>query len=115
MANLVEQADEEVVAWGGILVILGIIFMIGAVGVLAHRRWGRAFGIVLGLMGTIFGIAIIFSAIGWEIFQGVAFDRALSGEEASVGAGIFVTATFLLILLGMFVGRGHFRKTGVEG
>jgi uncharacterized membrane protein (DUF2068 family) len=113
MVDLVEQADEQVVAWGGILVILGIIHMIAAVGVLAHRRWGRAFAIVLGLIGTIFGIAIVFSAVGWEIFQGAEIDTALTGEEGSVAAGVFVAGTYLLILLAMFVGRRHFRKRGV--
>ena len=55
--------------------ILGIIFMIGAVGVLAHRRWGRAFGIVLGLLGTMLGIGIIFAAVGFEILDGATSER----------------------------------------
>ena len=37
----------------------------------------------------------------------------IEGEEASLGGGIFVTATFLLIFLGMFIGRRHFKKMGV--
>lgn len=111
--NLVQQADEQVVATGGILLILGIVLFIGAIGVLAHRKWGRAFAIVLGLLGTLLGIGIIMAAVGFEAMD-VGLDTALTGEEASLGAGVFITATFLLIFLAMFVGRRHFKKRGLE-
>ena len=113
VTDLVERADEQIVATGGILLIIGIMMMIGAVGILAHRKWGRAFGIVLGLLGTLLGIGIIFAAVGVEILDGVDVGTVIEGEEASLGAGIFVTATFLLIFLGMFIGRRQFKKKGV--
>ena len=33
------------------------------VGILAHRSWGRAFGVVLGLLGTILGIGLVISSV----------------------------------------------------
>jgi len=45
---LVAEFNKQVNAYGAVLLIIGIIQMIGGVGVLAHRNWGRAFGILLG-------------------------------------------------------------------
>jgi hypothetical protein len=114
VTELVQRADDEVVATGGILLILGIVMIIGAIGIFAHRKWGRAFGIVIGLLGTILGIGVLIAAIGFEILNGAGYDTVIEGEEASVGAGIVIAGSFLLILLGMLVGRRHFRKKGVE-
>jgi hypothetical protein len=113
--NDIEAVDDRIFAVGGILLIIGIILVIGAIGVFGHRKWGRAFGIVMGLLGTLLGIGIIMSAVGFEALNpDIGLDAAITGEEASLGAGIFVTATFLLIFLGMFVGRRHFKKRGVQ-
>ncbi len=114
MTDLVQKADESIVATGGILLILGIVHMIGAVGIWAHRRWGRAFGIVLGLLGVLTGVGIMFAAVGFEAID-VGLDVAMKGEESSLAGGFFVFATYLLILVGMIVGRRQFKKKGVEG
>ena len=37
------------------------------VGVLAHRNWGRAFGIVLGLLGTIWGVGLLLTSVRFDI------------------------------------------------
>ena len=112
--DLAAQADEQIVAVGGIALILGLIQVIGAIGIFGHRKWGRAFGIILGLLGTLVGLGIITFAAGFEALD-VGLDEAIKGEEASLGASILVTASYLLIFLAMFVGRRHFRKRGVEG
>ena len=112
--ELVEQADQQITATGGILAILGIILMIAAVGIWAHRRWGRAFGIVLGLLGTILGIGILVVAVGFEALD-VGLDQATTGESASIGAGLLILGTFVLVLVAMIVGRRHFRLRGVSG
>ncbi len=113
MTELVNDAENSIVAVGGILIILGIMHMIGAVGILAHRNWGRAFGIVLGLLGVVLGLGIIFAAVGFEALD-VGLETAMDGEEASLAGGIFVFATYLLILVAMFTGKRQFRKKGVQ-
>jgi len=40
---------------------------------------------------------------------------AITGEEASVGASIFVLACYGLVFIAMFVGRRHFKRKGVQG
>jgi hypothetical protein len=112
--DLADRADEQIVAVGGIALILGLIHLIGAVGIFGHRRWGRAFGIVLGLLGVLVGLGIVTISAGFEALD-VGLDAAIEGEEGSLAAGAVVFFSYLLVLLGMFVGRRHFRKQGVDG
>ena len=110
----VEATEDSIVAVGGILVIVGIIHIIGAVGIFGHRRWGRAFGIVLGLLGILAALGIFTISAGFEAMD-VGLKDAIDGEEASVAASIFVLACYVLVFIAMFVGRRHFRKKGVQG
>jgi hypothetical protein len=114
VSDLVTQADEQIVAVGALLLIVGIAHVIGSIGVFAHRRWGRAFGLVLGVLGILAGVGIILAAVGVESID-VGLDVAMEGEEGSVAGGLFVLVTYLLIFLGVLVGRGHFKRKGVEG
>jgi hypothetical protein len=112
--DLAARADDQIIATGGILLILGLIHLIGAMGIFAHRRWGRAFGIVLGFLGVLVGLGIITVSAGFEALD-VGLDEAIKGEEGSLAASALVLFSYLLVLLGMFVGRRHFKKQGVEG
>ena len=110
----VESAEESIFAFGGILVIVGIIHLIAAVGIFGHRRWGRAFGIVLGILGVLGALGIFTFAAGFEAMD-VGLNDAIQGEENSVAASLFVLACYGLVLVGMITGRRHFKKKGVEG
>ena len=109
----VEAAQERIVAFGGIMLIIGIIHLIAAIGVFGHRRWGRAFAIVLSILGILGALGIFTVSAGFEAMD-VGLNEALKGEEGSVGASIFVLACYLIVFLGMTVGRRHFRKRGVD-
>ena len=109
----VEATEDRIIGFGGILVIIGIIHLIGAIGIFGHRRWGRAFGIVLGLLGVLGALGIFTISAGFEAMD-VGLTQAIEGEEASVAASLFVLGCYLLVLVGMFAGRRHFKKKGVE-
>jgi hypothetical protein len=106
------QADDQIMAVSGILLILGIVQLIAGIGILGHRRWGRAFGIVLGLLGLLAGLGIITISFGFEALD-VGVDEAIKGEEGSLAASGVVFFSYLLVFLGMFVGRRHFRRKGI--
>ena len=110
----IETGEERIVAFGGVLAIVGIIHLIGAIGIFGHRRWGRAFGIVLGLLGILGALGIFTISSGFEAMD-VGLTEAIKGEEASVAASIFVLACYGLVFIAMFVGRRQFTKKGVEG
>jgi uncharacterized membrane protein (DUF2068 family) len=109
----VESAQERIVAFGGILLIIGIVQVIAAVGVFGHRRWGRAFAIVISILGILGALGIFTVSAGFEAMD-VGLDEAIKGEEGSIAASVIVLASYLIVFLGMTVGRRHFRKRGVE-
>ncbi len=111
--DLVEEFNRQANAFGAILLILGIMQTIGSVGILAHRAWGRAFGVVLGLLGTIWGIGLLLSAVRLDVgdFQ---IEGALAGEQSALGASLIVLVSYALVFVSMFVGRRHFRRKGVS-
>ena len=110
---LIDDAIVEQTAVGGIFLMLGILMVIGAVGIWAHRNWGRAAGILLGLLGTFLGAGMVASSIAFELGD-VSVDGALAGETEPLGAALVVLTSFLIVLLAMFVGKRHFRKKGVD-
>ena len=111
--DLVAEVDKQRTAAGLIVLMLGIMQMAGALGILAHRTWGRAFGIVLGLLGTIWGVAMVVSALRTTV-GGYDIDGALADHEYAMGFGILVLVTYLFTFLAMYVGRRHFRRKGVS-
>jgi hypothetical protein len=111
--DLAAKADDQIAAVGSIALIIGIIQVIGAVGIWAHRRWGRAFGIVIGLIGVLAALGIITVSAGFEAMN-VGLDEAIKGEEGSLAASVLVLGSYLLIFLAMYVGRRQFRRKGVE-
>jgi hypothetical protein len=110
--GLVEEFNKQASAYGAILLILGIMQLIGGVGILAHRTWGRAFGVVLGLLGTIWGIGLLLSAVRLDLGD-FRIQGLLAGDEPALGGALIVLLCYALIFLSMFVGRRHFRRKGV--
>ncbi len=110
----VEATEERIFAFGGILLIIGIIHLIAAVGVFGHRRWGRAFAIVLSILGILGALGIFTISAGFEAMD-VGIEAAMEGEGTSVAASFFVLACYLLVFAGMTIGRRHFKKKGVQG
>jgi len=113
ITDLVSEFNKQASSYGAILLILGIMQMIGAVGILAHRAWGRAFGVVLGLVGTIWGIGMILSAVDLDIGD-FAIRGTMAGDQSAAGFALIVFICYTLVFLSMFVGRRHFRKKGVS-
>jgi hypothetical protein len=111
--EFIDFLNREATGSGGVFVMIGILCIVGALGIWAHRGWGRAIGVVIGILGTAAGIAMLVSAILFEAIE-AGLDQALKGELASLGISIVVLVSFLLVLLAMFVGRRHFRKKGVS-
>ena len=89
LIDSVEATEDRIIGFGGILVIIGIIHLIGAIGIFGHRRWGRAFGLVLGLLGILAALGIFTVSAGFEALD-VGLNEAIEGEEQSIGASLFV-------------------------
>ena len=111
--DLVAEFNKQANAYGGLMLILGIIQTIGGVGILAHRKWGRAFGVVLGLLGTIVGVGMVLSSLDLNLGD-QAIKGTFSDEPAAMGGAVLVLVSYAFILLTMFAGKRHFRKKGVS-
>ena len=81
--DLVAEFNKQANAYGALMLILGIMQTIGAVGILAHRAWGRAFGVVLGLLGTILGIGLLVSSVDLNLG-----DQAIKGTFSDETGGV---------------------------
>ena len=113
LIDSVEATEDRIIGFGGILVIIGIIHLIGAIGIFGHRRWGRAFGVVRGLPGIPAALGIFTVSAGLEALD-VGLNESIDGVEQSIGASLFVLICYGFIFLGMIGGRRHFRKKGVQ-
>jgi hypothetical protein len=83
----------------GVLMVIGLLQLIAGVGVLAHKGWGRALGILLGILGLLVSVFAVSTAL--------ALAPGLS-------VPMLVAATLLIgyavILLALFAGGSHFRR-----
>ena len=80
------------------VLVLGIVQMIVAGGVFAHRGWGRWLGIVLALIGTIVG--------AWLTYRVTAGD----GRVASYVAPLAILIPYAVTLLALLFPADHFRR-----
>jgi hypothetical protein len=85
------------------VLVLGIVHMMAAGGVFAHRGWGRWLGIVLGLIGTIVGV--------WLTYRVAAAD----GRFASYVAPLAILIPYGLTLLALLFPGDHFRRGARAG
>jgi hypothetical protein len=111
-SRLVADFNEQAFSYGAILLLIGIIQFIGGVGVFAHRSWGRAFAVVLGLLGILWGIGLVVSSLRLQVGD-QQVDGLLADNQGALAFAVIVLVTYLIVFLGMFVGRRHFRRKGV--
>lgn len=80
-----ENGEAELVALGQlgavVGVVVGLVFLIAAVGVLRSTMWGRPLGIVLGsLSGVLLGLAVLSSPAPWDHSANLGIYQASAGE-----------------------------------
>jgi hypothetical protein len=106
----IDAVQGTFTAGGVILAFLGLLHLVGAVGIWAHRRWGRAIGVVLGLLGTILGIGAVISTLGPTAVGDTTIIGDFSNQQGGLGGSAVWLVSYLVVLLAMFVGRRHFRR-----
>lgn len=113
--NLVDQAGAEadvakairdaIVVVAVIILICGILQILAAIGIWAHKGWGRALGILWGILGTLFGLAA---------FGGARTTVTLNGNttsgEGGIAVALFILVPYAFVLVAMIIGGGHFRR-----
>jgi hypothetical protein len=86
---------------GIVILVIGILHLLAAIFIWAHRDWARYLGLVLAVLGTLLGLAALASPR----------DRS-AGEQAGdpiVGA-LFFLVPYAIALIGLILGGKHFRR-----
>jgi hypothetical protein len=101
-----------VIAIGGVIVVAGILQFVAAAGIWRHQDWARALGLVMAILGGIFGFIVLPTA-----FNPVFTTRGELGQEL-VNLGPNVTSIliglgavpYLLVVVGLLLGGRHFKR-----
>lgn len=82
-----------------VLLLLGVLHLAAAIGMLAHRTWGRFLGFLLATLGTASAGLLLVRAI-----------EPHAGRQMSVIAVLAVLLPYLVTLLALLFPGGHFRQ-----
>jgi hypothetical protein len=97
--ELAEALAGIFAAVGVVALLASLLQVVGAFGMLAHRGWGRAIGLVVGVLGL--------------LFWGLSFVAAL-GASADAGTSLAFTGLFVagygLTVIACVTGGAHFRR-----
>jgi hypothetical protein len=88
----------------GVLIVLGLLEVLTGLFIVAHKGWARAIGIILALVGLVFGVASI------------SFSLALApGFSVQLIGSIVALIGYAFILLMLFAGGRHFHRRNPQG
>lgn len=85
----------------GVVLVVGILHLLAAIGVFAHKNWARALGVLLALLGSVAGALGVYGAL-WFTSQ----DGPMTGVAAVV---VFLVA-YAFTLLALLFGGSHFSR-----
>jgi hypothetical protein len=83
------------------MLVLGILHIVAAGGVLAHRGWGRWLGVLLSLLGVVVGAWLVGRVFGAEVVR-----------PASSLAPLAILVPYSISLLALLFPADHFRRGG---
>jgi hypothetical protein len=93
-----DQLRSLVSASPGALMVLGVLQLLVGAFVLGHRGWARWLGVVLALLGLIFGIVALTSTVA-----------LVPGVSVQLIVAIVFLVAYAFVILALIAGGGHFR------
>ncbi len=82
-----------------LVVFWGLLEVVAAIGMLIHRGWGRALGLIVGVAGALFaGLAVLANV------------TAPDAEAGGIGFSLLLLAGYGLTVLALVTGGEHFRR-----
>ncbi len=82
-----------------VVVFWGILEIVASIGMFLHRGWGRAIGLVVGVVGLIFGVLALLGSVS-------SSDATTGG----IGFSLVFLAGYGLTVLALVTGGEHFRR-----
>jgi hypothetical protein len=81
-----------------VILIFGVLQILAAIGIWAHKGWGRWLGLIFGVLGTLLGLLA------------VATSRSGLSGSSNIGGALFVLVPYAFVLIAMIIGGAHFRR-----
>ncbi len=82
-----------------LVVFWGLLEVVAAIGMFAHRGWGRALGLIVGVVG------VLFTGLGlWGVAMGT------DANAGGLGVSLVLLAGYGLTVLALVTGGEHFRR-----
>jgi hypothetical protein len=105
--SVADSIHNVIVVVGVVILIIGLLQLLSALGVWLHKSWARILGILFGILGTLFGLAAV---------AGAAQDRT-GVSSANTGNGmagaLVILISYAFILVVLIIAGGHFRRDRV--
>jgi hypothetical protein len=83
----------------GIVLLLGILHLLSGLGIFMHKGWARAIGVVLAVLGTLFGVLAVVTAL-----------EASRPQTGELVVPLVIAVGYGLTLFALIAGGNHFRR-----
>jgi hypothetical protein len=103
--SVAQSVRDAFVVVAAIVLIIGILHVLAAIGIWAHKGWGRALGIMWGVLGTLIGLASL----------GARSTTTINGTTTSgaFGGALFILVPYGFVLIAMIIGGSQFHRKRV--
>jgi hypothetical protein len=102
--NLADSIHNVIVVVGAVVLIVGLLQLLSALGVWLHKSWARIIGILFGILGTLFGLA----AVAGATQNRSGLSTSTTGN--SMAGALAVLISYALVLVILIIAGGHFRR-----
>jgi hypothetical protein len=99
-----DAIHNVIVVVGAVILIVGLLQLLSAIGVWLHKSWARIIGILFAILGTLFGLAAVAGAA--QNRSGVS----TSTTGNSMAGALIVLVSYALVLVILIIAGGHFRR-----
>jgi hypothetical protein len=89
-----------------VVLLWGVLEVVGALGIFARRSWGRAIGLVVGVIGLGFSGLSLLGAVG----AGVGAEPLAGPTAGELVMPVVIVAGYGLTVFALLTGGAHFRR-----
>lgn len=102
LSGIQGQVSGIIVGVGAVVAIGGGLELLGAIGIFAHRAWGRAVGVVMSALGVLFGLLALVGALAVD---------TTTDDRGGLIVALVILAAYGFSLLALAFGGHAFRHS----